>query len=158
MSKPSSTNSPRLSISERKDWYISRVSRDTDIAKVTDKVALSKSNILKGIKVVIALGIHLFPFPTEKLSPTTSMVLRKSGRVDSRRFRVTDSKQMKGINRKVGSFLCLWRTPFYIWIPIPIFVPHSNIHINVANTTLQDHTKQINRVIDYINSNLNRQM
>ena len=32
------------------------------------------------------------------------MVLRKSGRVDSRRFRVTDSKQMKGINRKVGSF------------------------------------------------------
>ncbi|WP_418543694.1 hypothetical protein, partial [Parabacteroides goldsteinii] len=45
-----------------------------------------------------------FPFRTEKLSPTTSMVLRKSGRVDSRRFRVTDSKQMKGINRKVGSF------------------------------------------------------
>ena len=86
MSKPSSTNSPRLSISERKDWYISRVSRDTDIAKVTDKVALSRSNILKGIKVVIALGIHLFPFRTEKLSPTTSMVLRKSGRVDSRRF------------------------------------------------------------------------
>ena len=36
--------------------------------------------------MVIALGIHLFPFRTEKLSPTTSMVLRKSGRVDSRRF------------------------------------------------------------------------
>ena len=35
---------------------------------------------------IIALGIHLFPFRTEKLSPTTSMVLRKSGRVDSRRF------------------------------------------------------------------------
>ncbi len=32
------------------------------------------------------------------------MVLRKSGRVDSRRFRVKNSKQMKGINRKVGSF------------------------------------------------------
>ena len=28
----------------------------------------------------------------------------------------------------------------------------------MANTTLQDHTKQINRVIDYINSNLNRQI
>lgn len=42
----------------------------------------------KEIKVVIALGIHLFPFRTEKLSPTTSMVLRKSGRVDSRRFRM----------------------------------------------------------------------
>ena len=37
--------------------------------------------------MVIALGIHLFPFRTEKLSPTTSMVLRKSGRVDSRRFK-----------------------------------------------------------------------
>ena len=39
------------------------------------------------IKVVIALGFHLFPFRTEKLSPTTPMVLRKSGRVGSRRFR-----------------------------------------------------------------------
>jgi len=27
--------------------------------------------------VVIALGFHLFPFRTEKLSPTTSMVLPK---------------------------------------------------------------------------------
>ena len=39
------------------------------------------------IQVVIALGFHLFPFRTEKLSPTTPMVLRKSGRVGSRRFR-----------------------------------------------------------------------
>ena len=38
------------------------------------------------IKVVIAPGFHLFPFRTEKLSPVTSMVLRHSGRVDSRRF------------------------------------------------------------------------
>ena len=42
---------------------------------------------IKGIKVVIVLGIHLFPFRTEKLSPTASMVLRKSGRVDSCRFK-----------------------------------------------------------------------
>ena len=76
------------------------------------KVTLSKSNILKGIKVVIALGIHLFPFRTEKLSPTTSMVLRKSGRVDSRRFRVKNSKQGKGINRKVGSFLLFYNLCF----------------------------------------------
>ena len=76
-------------------------------AKVTDKVALSQVKHLKEIKVVIALGIHLFPFRTEKLSPTTSMVLRKSGRVDSRRFRVKNSKQMKGINRKVDPFLHL---------------------------------------------------
>ena len=38
------------------------------------------------IKVVIALGSHLFPFRTEKLSPITPMVLRNSGRVGSRRF------------------------------------------------------------------------
>ncbi len=29
------------------------------------------------IKVVLALGFHLFPFRTEKLSLTTPMVLRK---------------------------------------------------------------------------------
>ena len=104
MSKPSSTNSPRLSISERKDWYISRVSRDTDKAKVTERVALSRSNILKGIKVVIALGIHLFPFRTEKLSPTTSMVLRKSGRVDSRRFFRSESESSP------------WRKPIQFWV------------------------------------------
>ncbi|WP_233426394.1 hypothetical protein, partial [Parabacteroides gordonii] len=64
------------------------------------------------IKVVIALGIHLFPFRTEKLSPTTSMVLRKSGRVDSRRFRVKNSKQGKGINRKVDPFLLFYNLCF----------------------------------------------
>ena len=49
----------------------------------------------KEFKVVIARGIHLFPFRTEKLSPTTSMVLRKSGRVDSRRFRGSESSVKK---------------------------------------------------------------
>ena len=47
---------------------------------------MSGQNLDNDIKVAIARGIHLFPFRTEKLSPTTSMVLRKSGRVDSRRF------------------------------------------------------------------------
>ena len=32
------------------------------------------------------LGIHLYPYRTEKLSPMAPMVLRKSGRVGSRRF------------------------------------------------------------------------
>ena len=32
---------------------------------------------LKGIQVVIVSGFHLFPFRTEKLSPTAPMVLRK---------------------------------------------------------------------------------
>ena len=55
-----------------------------EVTKIYFVVVQSKS--YKELKVVIALGIHLFPFRTEKLSPTTSMVLRKSGRVDSRRF------------------------------------------------------------------------
>ena len=70
------------------------------------KVTLSKSNILKGIKVVIALGIHLFPFRTEKLSPTTSMVLRKSGRVDSRRFSKRELKGRRSSFERVDSFFC----------------------------------------------------
>jgi hypothetical protein len=40
----------------------------------------------KNIKVVIALGIHLFPFRTEKLSPIAPMVLQICGRVGSRRL------------------------------------------------------------------------
>ncbi len=40
----------------------------------------------RSIQVVITLGIHLFPFRTEKLSPTVPMVLRHSGRVGRRRF------------------------------------------------------------------------
>ena len=32
---------------------------------------------LKDLKVVIATGFHLFPFRTEKLSPSAPMVLRK---------------------------------------------------------------------------------
>ena len=39
--------------------------------------------------MVITLGFHLFPFRTEKLSPIVPMVLRKSGRVGSRHFRVS---------------------------------------------------------------------
>ena len=92
MSKPSSTNSPRLSFSGERVDISEELRIENWELRIIDslygyvKVTLSKSNILKGLKVVIALGIHLFPFRTEKLSPTTSMVLRKSGRVDSRRF------------------------------------------------------------------------
>ena len=92
MSKPSSTNSPRLSY-HKNGWYICRASKGVSSKRVivTRQIrGVVQSNILRckkqEIKVVIALGIHLFPFRTEKLSPTTSMVLRKSGRVDSRRF------------------------------------------------------------------------
>ena len=53
----------------------------------------------KDIKVVIARGIHLFPFRTEKLSPVTPMVLRNSGRVGSRRF----GERRKPVQRNAGS-------------------------------------------------------
>ena len=55
----------------------------------------------KDIKVVIARGIHLFPFRTEKLSPVTPMVLRNSGRVGSRRF--GETKRRKPVQRNAGS-------------------------------------------------------
>ena len=38
------------------------------------------------IPVVIALGFHLFPFRTEKLSPSAPMVLHTRGRVGRRRL------------------------------------------------------------------------
>ena len=75
---------------------------------VSLRLAVVRSKILllaiKGIKVVIALGIHLFPFRTEKLSPTTSMVLRKSGRVDSRRFEKV-GRTYPGLRRKADPVL-----------------------------------------------------
>ena len=39
--------------------------------------------------VVIATGFHLFPFRTEKLSPTAPMVLHTRGRVGRRHFRTS---------------------------------------------------------------------
>ena len=58
--------------------------------------------------MVIALGIHLVPFRTEKLSPTTSMVLRKSGRVDNRRF-----CQVERLNARKESIVRL--VPFLVY-------------------------------------------
>ena len=45
------------------------------IGQSNAKVNLISHNRLVNIKVVIALGIHLFPFRTEKLSPMAPMVL-----------------------------------------------------------------------------------
>ena len=49
--------------------------------KIYGRIDMSKE-----IQVVIASGVHLYPYRTEKLNLTTPMVLRKSGRVGSRRF------------------------------------------------------------------------
>ena len=46
----------------------------------------SKVQYVTLIQVVIVSGFHLFPFRTEKLSPSAPMVLHTRGRVGSRRF------------------------------------------------------------------------
>ena len=47
-------------------------------SKTTEKERAEKFN-MSDILVVIALVFHLFPFRTEKLSPTAPMVLRIAG-------------------------------------------------------------------------------
>ena len=48
--------------------------------------------------VVIATGFHLFPFRTEKLSPTAPMVLHTRGRVGRRHF----TRQASRLERDSG--------------------------------------------------------
>ena len=47
---------------------------------------LSRLHVQMIFPVVIATGFHLFPFRTEKLSPTAPMVLHTRGRVGRRHF------------------------------------------------------------------------
>ena len=73
---------------------------------------MSGQNLDNEIKVAIARGIHLFPFRTEKLSPTTSMVLRKSGRVDSRRFIQAKAERQKGVSSTELTPFLFYTDPF----------------------------------------------
>ena len=59
--------------------YLERLSLKAESLFV--KIACSND-----IPVVIATGFHLFPFRTEKLSPTAPMVLHTRGRVGRRHF------------------------------------------------------------------------
>ena len=56
--------------------------------------------------VVIATGFHLFPFRTEKLSPTAPMVLHTRGRVGRRHF----TRQASRLERDSG--LCFFKSHF----------------------------------------------
>ena len=56
--------------------------------------------------VVIATGFHLFPFRTEKLSPTAPMVLHTRGRVGHRHF----TRQASRLERDSG--LCFFKSLF----------------------------------------------
>ena len=50
------------------------------------EIQLYTARVQKIFPVVIATGFHLFPFRTEKLSPTAPMVLHTRGRVGRRHF------------------------------------------------------------------------
>ena len=59
----------------------------------------------KTLMVVIARVFHLFPFRTEKLSPSAPMVLPKGGRVGRRHNHITRNKAPTNTN--VGAFAVL---------------------------------------------------
>ena len=59
------------------------------------------SDIVIHIQVVIVSGFHLFPFRTEKLSPSAPMVLHTRGRVGSRRF-----SRRRDLARMLAGSLC----------------------------------------------------
>ena len=99
MAKPSGTNSPRLSLVCKVD--ISKAVRALRVIRASLSMMFDVRTFFKDIKVVIARGIHLFPFRTEKLSLVTPMVLRNSGRVGSRRFRRRGSQ-----SKRLTPFFC----------------------------------------------------
>ena len=70
MPKPSETNLPKLcsgGLSGRAD----------KASESVRKFKFFQTSRIEIFKAVIARGIHLYPFRTEKLSPVTPMVLRK---------------------------------------------------------------------------------
>ena len=87
MAKLSSTNCPKLFVAksiQSNTFY--RYGEDLEMIALIESglpgsgvialcFVLKMSENKKDIKVVIARGIHLFPFRTEKLSPVTPMVL-----------------------------------------------------------------------------------
>ena len=70
---------------------------------------MAKDN--KDIQVVIASGLHLYPFRTEKLNLTTPMVLRNSGRVGSCRI-----IKEEGRRERTGRFRS---PPFFFFCSLP---------------------------------------
>ena len=78
-SKPSLTNSPKLARVKEE-----RVLEVRSLLKKREKRKLYR--YVKVIMAVIASGFHLFPFRTEKLSPSAPMVLQTRGRVGRRQL------------------------------------------------------------------------
>ena len=78
-----------------------------NILTYINKVCFLRFNMSALFPVVIASGFHLFPFRTEKLSPTAPMVLRK------RESRSPPSFQ------KALSTMC-WESLFFIWSSVAV--------------------------------------
>ena len=68
------------------------------------------------IKVAIVLGIHLFPFRTEKLSPIAPMVLRNSGRVGSRHLYWRGTEQRWNASFRASFLLLSFFIVAYIYL------------------------------------------
>ena len=88
------------------------------------------SDIVIHIQVVIVSGFHLFPFRTEKLSPSAPMVLHTRGRVGSRRF-----SRRRDLARMLAGSLCFclyslgrdacrgaWFEGFLAWLALLVFL------------------------------------
>ena len=74
--------------------------------KIYGRIDMSKE-----IQVVIASGIHLYPFRTEKLNLTAPMVLRNSGRVGSCRI-------IRNRARREAAGSVSPRSIFFPWLPL----------------------------------------
>ena len=91
-SKPSTTNRPKLSFQQQMILkavaYFCNLRSETRARFTTEGVdiQLCTARVQEIFPVVIATGFHLFPFRTEKLSPTAPMVLHTRGRVGRRHF------------------------------------------------------------------------
>ena len=68
--------------------YFCNPRSETSVRFTTEgvEIQLYTARVQEIFPVVIATGFHLFPFRTEKLSPTAPMVLHTRGRVGRRHF------------------------------------------------------------------------
>ena len=99
MSKPSLTNCPKLAAAPAargvpaQSWYNERyMNEDVPLQQELQPLLLSRKYLQ--VQLVLSkrysggysVGDHLFPFRTEKLSPTAPMVLHTRGRVGRRQL------------------------------------------------------------------------
>ena len=99
MSKPSLTNCPKLAAAPAargvpaQSWYNERcMNEDVPLQQELQPLLLARKYLQ--VQIVLSkrysggysVGDHLFPFRTEKLSPTAPMVLHTRGRVGRRQL------------------------------------------------------------------------